>query len=75
MRVIQLRQRRLLTACGLAGLGLMMLYLLVSSLRAETGPRHRGGGGAGGAGAGAGAGGAVAQRHISHPGVVPKFLG
>ena len=73
MRVIQLRQRRLLTACGLAGLGLMMLYLLVSSFRAETGQRHRGGGGAGGAGAGAG--GAVAQRHISHPGVVPKFLG
>ena len=70
MRVIQLRQRRLLTACGLAGLGLIMLYLLVSSLRAETGQRHRGGGGGG-----AGAGGAVAKRHISHPGVVPKFLG
>ena len=68
MRVIQLRQRRLLTACALAGLGLMVLYLLVSSHFAEspdTGARHweeRDPV-------------AVAQRHISHPGVVPRFLG
>ena len=68
MRVIQLRQRRLLTACALAGLGLMVLYLLVSSHFAEspdTGARHweeRDPV-------------AVAQRHISHPGGGPRFVG
>ena len=70
MRVIQLRQRRLLTACALAGLGLMVLYLLVSSHIAEspdTGAEHRHREERGPV--------AVAQRHISHPGVVPRFLG
>ena len=69
MRVIQLRQRRLLTACALAGLGLMVLYLLVSSHFAEspdTGARNW---------EERGDPVAVAQRHISHPGVVPRFLG
>ena len=67
MRVIQLRHRRLLTTCALSGLSLMVLYLLVSSHspHLEPEPRHRGDR----------RGEPVAKRHISHPGVVPRFLG
>ena len=66
--MIQLRHRRLLTTCALTGLSLMVLYLLVSSHSPHLEPeprlreeRQRGH--------------PVAQRHISHPGVVPRFLG
>ena len=69
MRVIQLRHRRLLTTCALTGLSLMVLYLLVSSHspHLEPEPRHRD--------TERQRGHPVAQRHISHPGVVPRFLG
>ena len=66
MRVIQLRHRRLLTTCALSGLSLMVLYLLVTSHSPDsphTGHKEERGPVA------------VAQRHISHPGVVPRFLG
>ena len=70
MRVIQFRQRRLLTVCALSGLALIFLYLIfVSSQSREGGRVHsrdiqskqkdsvR------------------AERHISHPGEIPKYLG
>jgi len=71
MRVIQLRSRRLLTICGLAGLTLMFLYLIFTSHGAHGSDnaehqefRH-----------GRGRHPPKPQRHISHPGEVPKFLG
>ena len=71
MRVIQFRQRRLLTACALSGLGLIFLYLIFVSSQAggESDRVHsrdfikkkkdsvR------------------AEKHISHPGEIPKYLG
>ena len=70
MRVIQFRQRRLLTVCALSGLGLIFLYLIfVSSQSGESDRVHsrdiqskkkdsiK------------------ALKHISHPGEVPKYLG
>ena len=73
MRVIQLRQKRLLTACALSGLGLIFLYLIfVSSQSGGESGRER-----------------VhsrdfikakkdsvkAEKHVSHPGEIPKYLG
>ena len=73
MRVIQFRQKRLLTACALSGLGLIFLYLIFVSTQSggDSGrERHhsrdlikgkkdivR------------------AEKHISHPGEKPKYLG
>ena len=71
MRVIQLRSRRLLTVCGLAGLTLMFLYLIFTSHGAHGSDNsehqqvHHG----------RGRHPPKPQRHISHPGEVPKFLG
>ena len=71
MRVIQFRQRRLLTACALSGLGLIFLYLIfVSSqsggeterlhsrdfIKKKKDP-------------------VKAEKHVSHPGEIPKYLG
>ena len=73
MRVIQFRQKRLLTACALSGLALIFLYLIfVSSQSGADSGRDR-----------------VhsrdfvkgkkdsvkAEKHISHPGEIPKYLG
>ena len=72
MRVIQLRQRRLLTVLCMSGLTLMALYLMVSSRGSSAGP---------GAGPRAAAGAQdrheanPPKKHISHPGEVPEFLG
>jgi len=70
MRVIQLRSRRLLTVCGLAGLTLMFLYLIFTSQahgseHSDHPEAHHS----------RGRHPPKPQKHISHPGEVPKFLG
>ena len=71
MRVIQFRQKRLLTACALSGLGLIFLYLIFVSSQSggESGRVHSRDFGKHKEDP------VKAEKHISHPGVIPKFLG
>ena len=70
MRVIQFRQKRLLTACALSGLALIFLYLIFVSSQSggESGQRvhsrdfdlkKKGS--------------VKAEKHRSHPGEIPKY--
>ena len=71
MRVIQFRQKRLLTACALSGLGLIFLYLIFVSSQSggESGRIHS-------RDLGKNKEDLVkAEKHVSHPGEIPKFLG
>ena len=71
MRVIQFRQKRLLTACALSGLGLIFLYLIFVSSQAGGDSdrvhsrdfivKKKDS--------------VIAEKHVSHPGEIPKYLG